>query len=277
VRAPVWALAAVLAAGCVVIPIPRRDPTIAATQWLAARDGAISREDVLLHLGEPDFAGDAEKVIIYRWHRLRALWFVSGYTTAAFGEVHKEHDLALRFDPTGRLVSQEVAAGFELGAAAQNMCTPSGICIENSTDDHFVYEANVEPHADSNGSACSVVFLPSYSDPASIWADGRLIGFATYLGWLGASLSPGPHRVAVMSPPAPAERQVVKELSFSCDADARLYIVQQRTVGFWGSYGDGALALQGEPLPSELRSRTRRYLNVEPASIEGTSGISVRE
>jgi hypothetical protein len=264
VRSPVWALAALLAAGCVVIPIPRRDPTVAAAQWLAARDGAISREDVLLHLGEPDFAGDAEQVLIYRWHRLRALWFVGGSGGAAAGGVNKEHDLVLRFDPTGRLVSQEVAAGFEI-LPSKTVCTPSGICVENSTDDHFVYEANVEPHAESNGSACSVVFLPSSrseSDPASIWADGRLLGFASYQGWLGASLSPGPHRVVVMSPPS--LRQVVKELSFSCDAGAQLYIVQQSTASFFGVFGDGPLALQGEPLPSELRSRTRRYLNVEP-------------
>ena len=276
-RAPVWALAALLAAGCVVIPIPRRDPTVAAAHWLAARAGAISREDVLLQLGEPDFAGDAEKVLIYRWHRVRALWFVGGYGGAAGGGVEKEHDLVLRFDPTGRLVGQEVAAGFEI-LPGKTVCTPSGICVENSTDDHFVYEANVEPHAEPSGSACSVVFFPSgFSEPgpASIWADGRLLGFASYPGWLGASLAPGPHRVAVMS--SPSQRQIVKELSFTCEAGARLYVVQQGIANIFFSYGDGSLALQGEPLPSELRSRTRRYLNVEPASKEGTNAIFVRE
>jgi hypothetical protein len=266
VRAPIWALAALLAAGCVVIPIPRRDPTLPAARWLGAGDGALSREDVLLHLGEPDFAGDAEKVIIYRWHLVRALVFVSGYTTGAFGEVDKEHDLVLRFDPAGRLVSQEVAAGFEFGVLAQNVCTPSGICVGSGTpvSEHVVYEANAEPHAESNGSACSIVFLPSEVDPASIWADGRLLGFANYQGWLGASLTPGPHRVAVMSPPTQGQRQVEKELAFTCDAGARLYVVQNRIANSFFSYGDGSLGLQGEPLPSELRSRARRYLNVEP-------------
>jgi hypothetical protein len=277
------ALAALVSAlaGCVVVPLPPHDPTQAAVGWLVQEAGAASRAQLLLRLGEPDQVADEERVLIYRWHDPRLLVLLAGNAPGAVGgfEIEKEFDLVLRLDDRGRLVSHEVADVTGLPGTGV-ACTASGICVEGmgtpppalladaarvEERSHLVFEASARPEAvEPLAGSCRVLFFPADIGPASVWVDGRLIGFGHQGGWLAATLAPGKHRAAVLSPqPGPDAVEAAHELELDCLAGSRSYLVQQ-TVGFVG-IAAGALEAHPQP-PVAPQGGWRRYVSVEPAA-----------
>jgi hypothetical protein len=273
------ALAALAAAltGCVVVPLPPHDPTQDAVRWLAQEAGAASRAELLLRLGEPDQVADEERLLIYRWHDPRLLVLLVGNAPGAVGgfETEKEFDLVLRLDDRGRLVSHEIADVTGLPGTGI-ACTASGICVEGAGTpppalladvarveerSHLVFEASAPPEAvEPLAASCRLLFFPADIGPASVWVDGRLIGFGHRGGWLAATLAPGIHRAAVLSPqPGPDAVEAAHELELDCVAGSRSYVVQQ-AVGFMG-LAAGALEPSPQP-PVAPQEGWRRYASI---------------
>jgi hypothetical protein len=268
-------------AGCVVVPLPPHDPTQEAVRWLAQEAGEASRTELLLRLGEPDQVADEERLLIYRWHDPRLLVLLVGNAPGAVGgfSLEKEFDLVLRLDARGRLASHEVAAVAGIPGTGV-ACTASGICVENmgtpppalladvarvEERSHLVFEASTPPEAvKALAGSCRVLFFPADIGPASVWVDGRLIGFGHDGGWLAATVAPGIHRVAVVSPQlGPDAVEAVHELELDCAAGSLSYLVQ-RTVGFIG-IAAGALEARPQP-PVAPQGGWRRYASGVPAT-----------
>jgi len=275
-RLALVALAAALI-GCVAIPLPPHDPTQAAVRWLAQEAGAASRAELLLRLGEPDLVNEEERVLVYGWHDPRLLVLFAGNAPGAVGgfAIEKEFDLVLELDASGRLESHEVATVTGLvgnGVA----CTTNGICIENTgtsppamasdtarveARSHLLFEANAPPEAvEPLPGACRALFFPADVWPASVWVDGRLIGFGKRGGWLVTTLEPGTHRAAVLSPqPVPDSPEVAHELEFGCAAGSLSYLAQLAV----GTFGIAAGDLEGQARPPLApHGGWRRYLSV---------------
>jgi hypothetical protein len=268
---------AVALTGCIAIPLPPHDPTQDAVRWLAQEAGAASRAELLLRLGEPNLVGDEERVLVYGWHDPRLLVLFAGTAPGAVGgfAIEKEFDLVLELDESGRLKSHEVAT--VTGLVGNGIaCTTTGICVENvgtsppatASDDarvearsHLLFEPSAPPEAVGPlTGACRAFVFPADVGPASVWVDSRLIGFGKRGGWLVATLEPGVHRAAVLSPqPGPDAPEVAHELAFGCAAGSLSYLTQE-AVGLFG-IAAGDLEGQARP-PLAPRDGWRRYLSV---------------
>ena len=109
-----WALS-----GCIVVPIPHeeyayRDASYSPRVIIPADmqfidPGVTTREQVLLHLGEPDNSWDQDRIFFYRWEMTNAMVFwawaigygYSGAGDAGVNEVPHAHYLVVEFDRGG--------------------------------------------------------------------------------------------------------------------------------------------------------------------------------
>lgn len=123
IRAWTWGLLLLWAgAGCIVIPLPlnRADPAtrenVRSDTGQALAVGEITREQVLLKLGEPDVIAAGERQFRYHTERVKwdIFWAAGGYGSAAAGdlEVKKHSDLVLDFDDSGKLRACAWEAGY---------------------------------------------------------------------------------------------------------------------------------------------------------------------
>lgn len=104
-------LVALGAAGCVVIPTsatPARD--IPPEQREAFKLGETRRADILMRYGEPEVRLDADRVLVYRWTRLRAV-IVVGPGLGGIPVTDAEA-LFLEFGADGRLVRMGMATAW---------------------------------------------------------------------------------------------------------------------------------------------------------------------
>ncbi len=92
-------------AGCLIIPVNYTAPgsrgNVTTETGSSIQSGVTSREEVLLHLGEPDHVSDDGRRIGYAWTKVRALWFVGGLGGAASGEIERSYILEISFNPEG--------------------------------------------------------------------------------------------------------------------------------------------------------------------------------
>jgi hypothetical protein len=110
-------IASGMASGCAILPIPMgrhvpkdletRGPIPTATSD-SLRVGQCTRADVMLALGEPDFAWEGGRRFLYRWATAGGyvLWGIAaGYQGAGGSQPYgtKGHDLYFEFDSTGSL------------------------------------------------------------------------------------------------------------------------------------------------------------------------------
>ena len=70
--------------------------------------GVTTREDALLHLGEPDVVLEGGRVFIYRWTEVRGFFLLAGYGGGGGVAIPFPGHRALRleFGPGGQLISQ---------------------------------------------------------------------------------------------------------------------------------------------------------------------------
>lgn len=110
-------LATPLLGGCIVIPTNYTAPTSRhnVTAETAARlePGVTRFDDVLLQFGEPDVASDDGHRLGYRWSKVRAIFVVGGYGSAAAGSFSKSSLLELTFDADDRLSSLRVVSEWD--------------------------------------------------------------------------------------------------------------------------------------------------------------------
>lgn len=109
----VLATVVVLLASCIVIPVPEYGAAGSRgniTKETADRFqvGVTTKEDVMLQLGEPDYATEDGRRIGYAWTRVKGWWFVGAYYTGAAGEVTRSYLLRLTFDDENRLAGSDL-------------------------------------------------------------------------------------------------------------------------------------------------------------------------
>jgi hypothetical protein len=101
-------LCGIVLAGCLIIPVDyhatgsRRNVRVESTNALLL--GLTTREEILLTLGEPDFASEDGRRFGYLWTKVKAIWAVASYGgSGAAGEITKSYLLETSFDSTNRL------------------------------------------------------------------------------------------------------------------------------------------------------------------------------
>lgn len=104
--------AAASLAGCLIVPVDYTAPSSRhnvdeKTPAMLASE-TLTREDVLLRLGEPDKISPDERLLEYSWTRVKAIWFVGSYGGAAAGDFEKTTTLRISFDADGKLLSYEI-------------------------------------------------------------------------------------------------------------------------------------------------------------------------
>jgi hypothetical protein len=65
--------------------------------------GVTTKEDILLTLGEPDFASEDGQRLGYAWNKVKAIWAVAGYGGGGAGEIERSYVLVIAFDATDRV------------------------------------------------------------------------------------------------------------------------------------------------------------------------------
>ncbi len=107
-------LATVGPAGCLVLPesVPPVQG-IPPVQRESFRLGETRRVDFLMRYGEPELRIDADRVMVYRWSRLRATVVLLSPVGAAGIPVRDAEALFLEFGADGRLVRMATAAAWK--------------------------------------------------------------------------------------------------------------------------------------------------------------------
>lgn len=76
--------------------------------------GKTTKLDVYLTLGEPDEVSDDGKCLIYRWRKIKTIWFIVGPAGGgAAGVVSKKHAFAIFFDENGYFLRSESTSEFQ--------------------------------------------------------------------------------------------------------------------------------------------------------------------
>ena len=82
---------------------------------------------MLKKFGEPDViweTGDQERVFVYKWERLRAIWILAGGYNATGGPINSDEALLILFDETDnvKMVKKGTKSGFESYGDFLNRC-----------------------------------------------------------------------------------------------------------------------------------------------------------
>lgn len=77
--------------------------------------GATTKEIVFLMLGEPDEISSNECTMVYRWTKVKALWAVGGYGSAAGGSIEKESRFVITIGDNGVVSGKRVEARYKEG------------------------------------------------------------------------------------------------------------------------------------------------------------------
>jgi outer membrane protein assembly factor BamE (lipoprotein component of BamABCDE complex) len=134
------AVAALWASGCVVIPTnyhaagSRQNLSHDEEQKLQV--GATTKRDVLLMLGEPEYAAPDGKVLRYDWQKVKAIWAAGAYYSGAMGAVEREYSLELTFDERNVLAKREVLKHWDLAGEAghrKKTANPNDITLERQS------------------------------------------------------------------------------------------------------------------------------------------------
>lgn len=140
VFAAVLATFVLLASGCVVIPTSYHSggsrQNLSHDEEKKLTEGTTSKREVLLMLGEPEFASEDGKVLRYDWQKVKAIWIAGGYYSAASGAVEREYSLELTFDERNVLAKKEVLKHWDLAGEAgqqQERTNPNDITLERES------------------------------------------------------------------------------------------------------------------------------------------------
>jgi hypothetical protein len=113
IRLVIGTAGAAILSGCLVIPVDYHSAgsrhNVNANVQSQLQPGVTTKEEVLLLLGEPDYASEDGQCIGYAWRKVKALVFVTaGPTSAATGEVERSYLLHISFDPNSQVSRVEL-------------------------------------------------------------------------------------------------------------------------------------------------------------------------
>jgi len=131
----VIALLALCCSGCLVVPIGHKetpaspnDARALTPQMIATLRPAMSREEVLLQLGEPDFWWDGQRVFAYQWtmSTLDVIWVAVSPGSIFGGDIRalKFHTLLMEFDANGQLKRWEQFASNSAALGEADVISP---------------------------------------------------------------------------------------------------------------------------------------------------------
>lgn len=103
-----------LLTGCIVVPVNYTQAgsrhNVSEQTAATLQPGEVTKEEVLLRFGEPDWVSDDERLVGYAWTKVKALVFFGAYYTGGIAEVPKSSLLKLTFDAEDRLVAATVVS-----------------------------------------------------------------------------------------------------------------------------------------------------------------------
>lgn len=105
-----------LCTGCLIVPVDyhtsesRKNVSEEAKETL--KPGETTKEDVFIKLGEPDEVSPDGRCLVYKWEKVKAIWFVGGYGSAAAGTFDRIYSLGLCFDDRGLFLRHDVKKEF---------------------------------------------------------------------------------------------------------------------------------------------------------------------
>jgi hypothetical protein len=110
-----------------IVPTPWTDDKISKDEISFITPGLSTKDDVLKNFGEPDVIweiGDQERVFVYKWERLRAIWILAGGYTATGGPLYTDEVLLILFDETDHVktIKKGTKSGFESYGDFLNRC-----------------------------------------------------------------------------------------------------------------------------------------------------------
>ena len=114
-------------AACIVIPTPWIKDEISEEDISIITPDLSTEDDVLKKFYEPDVIweiGEQERVFVYKWERLRAVWAIAGGYTATGGGISTDEALLILFDATGhvKMIKKGTKSGFESYGDFLNRC-----------------------------------------------------------------------------------------------------------------------------------------------------------
>lgn len=114
-------------AACIVIPTPWTKDEISKENISVITPGLSTKDDVLKKFNEPDVIweiGDKERVFVYKWERLRAVWAIAGGYSATGGGISTDEALLILFDETDhvKMIKKGTKSGFESYGDFLNRC-----------------------------------------------------------------------------------------------------------------------------------------------------------
>jgi len=119
---------ATLLAGCIIVPVNYTQSgsrhNVSEQTAATLQPGEITKEEVLLRFGEPDWVSDDERLVGYLWTKVKALVLYGAYYTGGIAEVPKSSLLKLTFNAEDRLVAATVVS--EWGETVVPEKTPPG-------------------------------------------------------------------------------------------------------------------------------------------------------
>ena len=135
-----------LLCGCIVVPVGEKPPFREEVVDEIPVD-KVSRADVLMLLGAPDWVHEGESVLVYQDHQVHAVWLaiLGGYYAAGIigSSIDTLHLLVLEFDDTNRLRRAEpLRAGTSFLSSfsdskvqgtrsSKPVCTSWGLCLSD--------------------------------------------------------------------------------------------------------------------------------------------------
>jgi hypothetical protein len=92
--------------GCVIIPTPEhggpeRMALLEKEPFAFFVPAKTTREEVLLKLGEPDFAKRKGQIFVYYWEMIAGYWGLFGGYTGVIGAIPRKHLFGVEFDESG--------------------------------------------------------------------------------------------------------------------------------------------------------------------------------
>lgn len=118
-----------LSGGCLILPMnyhtaaSRHNISLQTTNLLEI--GITTKDEVLLKLGEPDFASPDEQRLGYLWSKVKCVWAIGGMGGGAAGEITRSYLVETSFDSSNRVSGVRALRRWGESAPATDRSPPS--------------------------------------------------------------------------------------------------------------------------------------------------------
>jgi outer membrane protein assembly factor BamE (lipoprotein component of BamABCDE complex) len=106
----------VLLTGCVVIPVDYYSAgsrhNLSEKAALSLQPGKMTKEEVLVLLGEPDYVSEDGQRLDYRWKRVKAIVVIVAGSGCCAGEIQRSKRLQVWFDANEYISHVDIVKGW---------------------------------------------------------------------------------------------------------------------------------------------------------------------